>query len=341
MLTNIFKLAEYEGRIEDRFTAAWGYVLHRESRLAQAVADILLESTPASTINGLAGTSPNLAGRVVGVVDHPPCNSIKKPDFRIDFEGFNILVEHKLDAFLHENQLQDYLAIEENKETYLAFIAPSTQHVPLDVLAHPRYLKPKGRTHFRWSDFYPAVKDHPGWLAREFAEFMAHLGMAPFTLKGPEDLFDTTAPKAVEFDKALGAAVREVFMRDNPGCITKGTPSGLGREVRKPRSNISLIYAWATQRSPCEVGFVGPALAVQIYEKDCSVPCLPAAVLVGTEFGITIERHPVPPSQTGEGTGRLIYVAPLTDVLQEGREDTVSRMVDVLRAVRKDFWQMT
>jgi hypothetical protein len=49
MLNNIFELAEYQG-VEDRFTAAWGYLLNREPQLAQAVADILLESALPSAV---------------------------------------------------------------------------------------------------------------------------------------------------------------------------------------------------------------------------------------------------------------------------------------------------
>lgn len=280
--------------------------------------------------------------RVLAVVDHPVCSSIKRPDFRIECDALDILVEHKLDAFLHGNQLEDYLSIEPrqpSKPTYVAFIAPSVQPVPSGVVAHPRYLKPPRRTHFRWSDFYPSVKSHPGWLAQEFSEFMAHLGLAPFTLKGPEDLFDDTIRRTVEFDFVLEAAARSVFISNHPGCMTKGTPKGRGREVRNPHSNISLVYAWASQKAPCKTGLAGPVLAVSVYERDCSEPCLPATVFRGPQHGIVVERYPVQPSLVGEGTSRLIYLAPLAAILEDTREATVSRMAEMFRIVRDDFWK--
>lgn len=146
----------------------------RDKDLAQAVADILLKGR-------------GLSVRVIRVTEHPQLNSLKQPDFCIECEGLNILVEHKLDALLHEEQLENYLELEPDRN-FVALIGPAYQAVPVAVLSATRYLKPEGKDHFRWSDFHRAVKSRPGWLAQEFAEYMTSLGMAPFTLRGTEDI---------------------------------------------------------------------------------------------------------------------------------------------------------
>lgn len=323
VLKNIFKLTEYVGP-EDRFTAAWGYVLDREPALAQAVADILVKDQ-------------GLATKVIRVTDHPECNSLKKPDFRIECEGLDILVEHKLDALLHENQLENYLDLHVPR-TYLAFIAPAYQTVPEQVLRNPLYLKPEGRDHFRWSDFHGAVKSQPGWLMQEFADYMNSLGMAPFTLKGAEDIFDTRV-KPVQFDKALKLAADQVFARDNPSCWLKGTQTGRGREVRTPRASLTLIYIWAEQRSSHVRECDGPVLAVNVFERDIAGPCPLPESFVMTPSGLAVRRHHlVTLIKQGEGNCRTTYVAPLVEILQDTLEATVRLLAEMLMVIRADYW---
>lgn len=324
MLTNIFNLIQYEV-VEDRFTAAWGYVLDREPALAQGVADILLKNK-------------GLAAKVVRVTDHPGHDSQKKPDFLIECEGLDILVEHKLDALLHENQLENYLGLQMPRNTYLALIAPTLIPVPRQVLDNPFYLKPEGKNHFRWSDFHGAVKSQPGWLTQEFADYMASLGMAPFTLKNAEDIFDR-GTKPEQFDEALKLAADQVFAKGHPGCVLKGTPAGRGREVRTPIATITLIYIWAEQRSSDVPDYHGPVLAVRVFERSVAAKCPLIDATIATPSGLNVRRYRLSQFvKQGEGLCRVTYVAPLVEVIQETREATVQRMVDLLTVVHADYW---
>ena len=324
VLKNIFRLTE-RGGTEDRFTAAWGYVLDREPALAQAVADTLL-------------VGRGLTAKVIGVGDHPAgYDSLDRPDFLIQCEEFDILVEHKLDALLGEKQLERYLQLAPER-TWLALIAPAYQSVPAEVLIDPRYLTPEGKEHFRWSDFYEAVRSQPGRLAQEFADYMKSLGMAPFALKNDEDIFVRGGARPVQFEEALKLAADQVFVRNTPGCWTKSTPTGLGREVRAPGANLTLVYIIAEQRSACVRSRDDPVLAVYVYEADSAGKHLLENTTMLTPSGIPVQRHllDTPPKQ-GTGTCRVTYAAPLTEIIQETREETVSRMVDILAAIRADF----
>ena len=326
VLKNIFLLSQYYG-LENQFTAAWGYVLNRDMVLAQAVADILLKDRA-------------LSARVIRVTDHPRLNSLKQPDFCIECEELDILVEHKLDALLHEEQLENYLGLNPARN-YVALIGPAYQAVPEAVLGAARYLKPRGKDHFKWSDFHGAVKSRPGWLVQEFAQYMTSLGMAPFTLKGNEDIFDREQ-KPLQFEEALKLAASQVFGTGFPGCSLRGTPTGLGREVRTPLASLTLIYIWAEQRSTYVRDIDGPVLAVNVYERSPKVGGHLEDASLLTAFGFSVRRHFLTkPLKQGEGYCRVTYVAPLANILQETREATVQCMTEMLAVVRADHWHMT
>jgi exonuclease III len=323
VLKNIFKLSQSNG-LENQFTAAWGYVLSRDLVLAQAVADILLKSC-------------DISAKVIRVTDHPSLNSLKQPDFCIECEGLSILVEHKLDALLHKEQLENYLSLDPSRN-YVALIGPAYQMVPEVVLSATRYLKPEGKDHFRWSDFHGAVASRPGWLAQEFADYMTSLGMAPFLLRGIEDIFDLRQ-KPVQFDEALKLAANQVFGTGYPGCSFKGTSTGLGREVRTPLDSLTLIYIWAEQRSKYVRDFDGPTLSINVYERNSEEDTRLEEVNVLTASGFLVLRRQLEkPLRQGEGYCRVTYAAPLTKIIQDTREDTVKCMVEVLAAVRSDHW---
>jgi exonuclease III len=323
VLKNIFKLSQVNGP-ENQFTAAWGYVLSRDMILAQAVADILLKGR-------------GLCARVIRVTDHPQLNSLKQPDFCIECEGLNILVEHKLDALLHEEQLENYLELQPDR-TYVALIGPAYQVVPEVVMSAARYLKPDGKDHFKWSDFHGAVKSRPDWLAQEFAEYMTSLGMAPFTLKGTEDIFDMRQ-KPVQFEEALKLAANQVFSAGYAGCSFRGTPTGLGREVRTPLASLTLIYIWAEQRSKYVRDVDGPVLSINVYERNSEETVRLEDACVPTASGVSVRRHRLGKTlRLGDGFCRTTYIAPLVKLLQETREATVQSLAEVLEAVRADHW---
>ncbi len=323
MLKNIFRLTEFGGA-EDRFTAAWGYVLDREPALAQAVADTLLKGR-------------GLTAKVIGVGDHPAgYDSLDRPDFLIQCEEFDILVEHKLDALLGARQLERYLQLAPQR-TWVALIAPAYQSVPTEVRSDPRYLMPEGKEHFRWSDFYDAVKSQPGWVTQEFADYMKSLGMAPFTLRANEDIFDKRV-KPVQFEEALKLAADQVFANTSPGCWLKGTPTGLGREVRAPSANLTLIYVWAEQCSTYVRDSEGPVFAVNVYERDVEGRYALENATLRTCSGMSVHRrHVEKPTKQGEGTCRTTYAASLIEVIQETREASVLHMAEILALVRADF----
>ncbi len=333
---NIFRLAEVEGA-EDRFTAAWSYLLKREPELAQVVTDLLLDPLRSGPGNPWSESDFKKASRVLGVTNHPSeYDSALRPDFRIDCDGLHVLVEHKLEALLHERQLQSYLEMPHTVPTFIALVTPSIQPVPGDVLRHLRYLKPKEGSHFRWSDFYPAVKNHPGWLAEDFVHFMNHLGLSPFTLGGAEDIFDATRD-VKDFREALKAAACEVFPEGASRFAVKATPTGRGCEIRNPRAELSLIYAEAERTPAWKSGAIGPALAVAVYEKNTTMPNLPEAVLKSPLVRIAVQRNHIAPTVQGEGTARLCYLAPLTELIQDTHADTALRIADVLRVVQDDL----
>jgi hypothetical protein len=324
VLTNIFKLTQYE-IVEDQFTAAWGYVLDREPALAQVVADILLKDQ-------------GLAAKVIRVTDHPGYDSLKKPDFRIECEGLDILVEHKLDALLHENQLENYLGLQMPRTTYLALIARTLVPVPKQVLDNPLYLKPEGKSNFKWSDFHGAVKSQPGWLTQEFADYMTALGMAPFTLKNAEEIFDK-GKKPEQFDEALKLAANQVFAKGHPGCVLKGTQTGLGREVRTPSATLTLIYIWAEQRSTDIPECDGPVLAIRVFERAIAEGYPSNDATITTPSGLNVCRHHLTKYvEQGEGQCRITYVAPLVEIIKKTREATVQSMVEMLTVVHRDYW---
>ncbi len=322
VLKNIFDLIDFR-RAEDRFTAAWGYVLDREPALAQAVADTLLKGR-------------GLTAKVIGVGDHPGYDSRKRPDFLIQCEEFDILVEHKLDALLHAKQLESYLQLDPHR-TWVAFIAPTYQSVPAEVRDDPRYLTLEGKEHFRWSDFYDAVRFQPGRFAQEFADCMKSLGMAPFTLKSSEDIFDKRA-RPVKFEEALKLAADQVFAKKSPGCSIRATPIGLGREIRAPGANVTLIYVTAEHCSNYLPDSGSPAFAVSVYERDIAVKCAVGNTTLKSPSGIPVHRRRVKrPMKQGEGTCRVTYAAPLVEVIQETQGATVLHMAEILALVRNDF----
>lgn len=335
-IDNIFRLAEVKGD-EDRLTAAWSYLLTREPELAQAVADILLAPVRANPVAQWNDSEFKQVSRVVKVTNHPgEYDSTMRPDFRVDCAGLHILVEHKLEALLHERQLQSYLEMPYSVPTFLALVTTSIQPVPSEVVADPRYLKPANKSHFRWSDLYVAVERFPGWLAKDFLHYMNHLGLSPFALKGTGDIFDATSD-VKDFREALKKAALEVFPGGTPGFAVKSAPSGRGCEIRNPCPAFSLIYAVAERKPAWQSGAIGPALKIAVYEKDVSTLSLPETLLESSMAGIKVQRNHIKPLVVGEGTARLCYLAALTDLIQDTVADTALRIADVLRVVREDF----
>lgn len=324
-LPNIFRLADYAVP-EDRFTAAWGYLLQREPQVARDVVSIILASRP-----GLTGT-------LRGFTNHPTYDLQSKPDFRMDFEEFRLLVEHKLDAPLSETQLERYLALSPEQPPLVAFVASEFRALPDTVLAHERYLRPAKGHHFRWSDFFPAVRARETDLAQQFADYMKSLGMTPYELKGPEDLFNGTG-KPEQFSTALKAAAESVFERV-PGAVIKRDPSRLGVQIQRALPTVPLFYVVAERFSALLQDVRGPTLSVQVFEANSHTPATLDTLTIHTAAGLTVYRQALTGTSTlSDGTKRcrVVYVVPLSDVLSETGKETRDRISDLLGLVRSDW----
>jgi hypothetical protein len=154
---------------EDRFTTSLHFLIDNSPKIGQAIVDHLMK------------TAKIPATRLLGVTDHPACDNGAKPDFLFECQDFDIICEHKVASRLRPAQLETYLKIKRAKQCYVALITRDTCAVPTDVLRHARYLQPQASLagHFRWHEIYDIVSQHKSRAARDFAEYMQMLGMAP------------------------------------------------------------------------------------------------------------------------------------------------------------------
>lgn len=222
--------------------------------VGQGIADALTSS------RGIASSAFRRA------VDHPPATLADRPDFLLECDDYDIIVEHKLDSGLGDVQLERYLAWAArcSKPTYLALVASHVCEVAEDVVQSPLYLTPRahGRRHFAWSDLYPAVARQPDRIAREFAELMADLGMRPLSSAGWSDLF-TSREQAQNFYEQL-APVRDMFKSVGAKC--RRDPSSLGMQVKFARPWLPLLYMHATmQVEAAPPGIDGPFFRIAAF----------------------------------------------------------------------------
>ena len=167
---------------------------------------------------------------------------------------------------------------------------------------------------------------------------MDSLGMAPFKLESGEDIFDSRQ-KPLKFEETLRLATNQVFSTGSKGFSLRGTPSGLGREVRNPLDSLTLIYVWAEQRSSYVRDFSGPVLAVNVFERSAETGNELEDMSVIGRSGVEIHRRTLSKVlKQGEGFCRITYVAPLQNIIQDTREATVQSIVEMLSVVRSDFW---
>jgi hypothetical protein len=159
---------------EDHFTASLHFLIDNAPDIGQAIVDHITDAA------GIART------RLLHAIDQPACSNSSRPDFLFECEDFNIICEHKVASRLRKGQLESYLTIRRRKRCYVVFISRDRCPVPAPVLRHDRYLRPRSlpANHFRWSGIYPIVSQRNERLARDFAEYMQLLGMAPVSI-GP------------------------------------------------------------------------------------------------------------------------------------------------------------
>jgi hypothetical protein len=107
-----------------------------------------------------------------------------QPDMRLRLmDGHVVLAEHKLDALEtmgpesnERDQLRRYLELPVDGVIY---VRASWKPPGQDVLDHPAYIRPHGREHFQWRDFYPLLPSDGDLFLSWLREGFEHLGFTP------------------------------------------------------------------------------------------------------------------------------------------------------------------
>ncbi|MBL8191840.1 MAG: hypothetical protein JNK38_27760 [Acidobacteria bacterium] len=227
-MSNVFLVNPRLGP-EDRFTAHWCCLLKAEPSLGQAVVDRLTQ---------LAGIGTS---RLIEIIEHPGGVPTERPDCLLRTEAFDIYCEHKLDASLGRNQLERYLALTQSRKGFLVLLGNQRLSIPESVYQSKFYLKPQigHREHFLWSDVYSVFRRSRGTLARQFVEYMDHLGMNPWNWGKFRDPFvDETAADA--FRSLYEPTISQLRQS---GITSVRRKNSLGLQIRFPVPDVPLIYA--------------------------------------------------------------------------------------------------
>lgn len=250
-MENVFRISPRIGP-EDRFTAQLHYVMDCIPEIAQAWA------------NHLLARAGKPQAKVVRVVDHPTYSLEDHPDFRFECETVDIICEHKLGSPLGPRQLERYLDLRGPKPAYLALISSGIVAVPDAVKESKSYLRPvdNGLVHYRWDELYPLIWERPERLARDFAEYMADLGMRPLAGGSWNDLF-VSDERARAFEEQW-TLVRSHFRQLGVTC--KADQSGRGLQIQHPEPWAPLLHVAARQTvEPPEQAMPGPYLRASLY----------------------------------------------------------------------------
>jgi hypothetical protein len=242
-MTNIF-LLRYIPTDEDRFTAAFEYLLNEVPDLGQEIVEYLCQNSVPKSL------------KFKKAIDHPLGDPKNKPDLMLQCEGGNIICEHKLESNLGSNQLERYLELAQSQEesTYLALISNKDHLVSDFILESAQYLKANIRKHFLWQDIYPIVVNHPHRLAQDFKQLMAMLGMVQHTpIAGRENLFDPNFDQYEIFRNTLKDSIRPHFRQLGASCALDGEDLWAYR-IKYPQEapwlHLMYIYARAENKSP-------------------------------------------------------------------------------------------
>lgn len=241
-----------DGRANLLFVRLWNTVARREDAairenffsecVAGALnADLSLARDFARVLNGgrdrIGRTS--IARADVKVTSQFSCTSRQRQcyvDMRVDVgDEVSIGVEVKLDApegalLSGDRQLKKYLQIP--RLTHVAYITGYNTSVEPSVLkSRLRYLKPHGRDHFLWSDFYPLIAHAAKRrIAPELHAPLLALFHARHLEPAHPDLPDLSIPEG-------RAAFRPLWSR------TRQALASFYSDVKEPRINATM-YAW-------------------------------------------------------------------------------------------------
>jgi hypothetical protein len=266
---------------EDELTAYWHYTLSVVPGLGQAFVDHVATR---------AGLAPS---RFRGALDHPIGDARNHPDLRIQCDDYEVLFEHKLDSPLGTDQLQRYVDLASRKGWKLALMASTRVTVDDGVRQSPLFVRPQREgdaSHFLWQDVHELVAASDSHIAREFKEYLEHLGLAHFRWAGLGNPFiDDLA--AAEL-RSLYAAVTPVFSRPETSCRQR--PNSLIYEVRRPFSPIHLLN-------------LGPYASVQQWDRRLKKPVMAMWLWVRRPGG---GEKPLLPSANGyiDGTSPRVFI---------------------------------
>lgn len=191
--------------------------------------------------------------------------------------------------------------------------------------------------YFTWDAIYPLVAERPERLAREFAQYMRDLEMAPPALpSGWENLFVDPEVANAFFD---GTREARAFFR-NIGGRCKADPSRLGFQVSYPTSWMHLLY-FCVKRIPPPIFGVdnGPYLSVLVYiretERDAIARFHGKPMAWSTPFGMIQGLAHVDLPARWDKSLRLVFecIHELAPLLAGEAAATRQRLLEVARSV--------
>jgi hypothetical protein len=324
---NIYRIAASGLVPEDKFTASLKHLIDHHPAIGQGIVDAITQSA------GLGSTKFRKAE------DHPLGNAESKPDFLFSCSDFDILCEHKLESNLGERQLERYLGLKRDKPTYLVLITNRSHSVSEDVLRSKNYLRPSDSLvpHFSWERFYPIIAASPKLLAKEFAEYMYEIGMAPSPLpKNWAQLFSDTDTAEAFYDRTK--ELRAFFSQLGAKC--QADPTRLGFQVRKPLPWLHLLYFYAFKAvQPPVTGVRMPHICVNMFVKKNELDLVRkfserAVESIPTRNNTIVGRGAREVASWDENL-LLVYecIGSLEDYLTEDPAETKARLLDFGRAV--------
>lgn len=206
---------------EDTLTDQLAFLLAADNDSREALVKRLLSSR-AEPVIGIA----------TQVQYHPGC-----PDLQIRLaSGRLLLLEHKVDASLQQNQIERYLEIEDElgRPAYVSLISRKHLNVSEAVLNNERYLRPEGGAHWFWSDLYdwlPTPKKPFGseWVRRCFLDYLELIGLAPSLLPDQWEGLLSNDPDCIPVQDEFGRKLFLVraYLSDRGFSVVGDSHSGL------------------------------------------------------------------------------------------------------------------
>lgn len=327
MTPNIFLVDPALG-LEDALTAYWHHVLSVVPGLGQAFVNDVCRSS---------GLAPS---KFIGAIDHPGGDRENRPDLLVQCSDYNLVFEHKLDSPLGLRQLHRYVDLATRKGWKLALLAASRIEVDDEVRRSPSFVYPKGAgrpSHFLWQDLNSILAAVDHHLAREFSEFLEHIGLGRVSWAGLGNVFiDQDAANAL---LALYESIRPIC--EGPGVQCRKSASSLIYQVRNPFPPIHLINVGpirsVAQESPT---LRGPVMALWVWVRrsgDSQRRVLPKGdrCIEGASLPIVVKDHDDAPSLPYDRQVfcERSYYVPLDYVLQDSLKASEQRLVKFVRTV--------